>query len=42
MLRVPVENFLVVLIGRRRPSKLSQGEAFVGVIGDGVAFLYVS
>src|SRR5260370_24377000 len=42
MLRVPVENFPSVLIGRRRPSKLSQGKAFVGVIGDGVAFLYVS
>src|SRR5260370_29716716 len=42
MLRVPVENFPSVLIGRRRPSKLSQGEAFVGIIGDGVAFLYVS
>src|SRR5260370_15075278 len=42
MLRVPVENFPSVLIGRGGPSKLSQGGAFVGIIGDGVAFLYVS
>src|SRR5260370_6445054 len=42
MLRVPVENFPSVLIGRGGPSKLSQAEVLVAVGHECVAFLYVS
>src|ERR1700720_3586572 len=38
----PPLSLLLDLSQCHQGSKLSQGEAFVGVIGDGVAFLYVS